>query len=127
MKNKKTLWFVLAAAVLTACLLFLHFHSENHRLLGSFASSDAAYQLDVYEIGDPQFPYGEGKCRLVLKAKNKTISKTDVTLKNDGKHADMENFTAVFEADRVTVTVTAEEQDPEILNLFYDGTADKTQ
>lgn len=69
------------------------------------------YQVTVYQIGAPAFPFGPGKCRIVLRENGKLIAREDLELHNDGKWPYEDNFSVSWQPDRVTVTAKGEEQE----------------
>ena len=76
------------------------------------------YELSVYQIGTPSFPFGDGRCRIVLSEKGKVIEQEDIRLANDGKWPNKSNFSVRWNSDNVEITVHGEEQVDE-LNILY--------
>jgi hypothetical protein len=79
------------------------------------------YSLAIYHVGEPGFPFGTSDCRLTLSRDGRRISTMDVTLHNDGKNPDTENFIVEWREDRVCVTVRGEEQEDTLCTLYFDG------
>ena len=109
------LLFLLPAGV------FLWHRDYAEKEICSFASGDAVYNLSVRTVGEPQFPFGPGKCRLVLKKDGRKIQTLDLVLYNDGKWPDADNFRVVWEPGKVTVTASAEEQEDQVYTLYTDA------
>ena len=84
-------------------------------------SPDERYVMRVCQVGESGFPFGPGTCRLILTEGGKTVCQTDVTLYNDGKNPEPEQFVAVWTEDQVSVTVSAEEMEDLTVVLFFDG------
>ena len=47
-------------------------------------SPDGDYELVIYSVGDPDFPFGAAHGRLVLKGKEKTVAYRSFEVANDG-------------------------------------------
>ena len=69
-----------------------------------------AYTIKLQTLGSPDWPFGSQEGRFVLKKGSKTISKTEFTLRNDGKNMDSSNWKVVWNNDKVIVTIMGEEQ-----------------
>ena len=82
------------------------------------SSAKEQYRLDIYQLGEPDFPFGKSDCRLVLLKDNNKVDSIDVSVKNDGKQLYEDNFTVKWEDDRVSVTVHGEEQEDMTYVLF---------
>ena len=110
MKRKKI--FLLTAVILLAVIGILLYHKDHKKteILRS-SSEDERYQLVIYQIGDVQFPFGPGKCEIVLYEENKKIGSKEVVLYNDGKKPDEDNFMITWHTDSVEILVRAEEMD----------------
>jgi len=121
-KSTKTILTVLLAILAVAMVVYglFRYTSTYRRRLVSICSNEN-YELEIYQIGDAGFPFGSVKGRTVLKADGKVISRCDYELANDGKNIGEENFEVSWESDWVTVTVLAEEEDPETVIQYYDG------
>ena len=86
------------------------------------SSVNGQYNLVIYMIGEPDWPFGTTHCRFELFEENKRIVKYPFSIKNDGANAHEENFNVIWSSDSVSVTVSGEEQDDIIYVLNYDGT-----
>lgn len=81
------------------------------REIDTYYSNDQSYQLVIYNIGEPEWPFGPGKCRFVLKKEDKTIDTLDITVFNDGGWMNTDNFHVAWDSAHVSITVIAEEQE----------------
>ena len=79
------------------------------------------YRLVIYHVGEPGFPFGTSDCRLVLSRDGRRTGSMDITLHNDGKNPDTENFIVEWREDLVCVTVRGEEQEDTLCTLYFDG------
>lgn len=88
-------------------------------------SIDGEYKLVIYEIGEPDWPFGSTHCRFILYENNKKINKMDFLIKNDGASAHSENFKVHWETDNVRIMVCGAEQDDILYYLYFDGNTDR--
>ena len=91
------------------------------------ASENGVYELTVYMIGEPDFPFGATHCRFDLQEGKKTITKYRFELHDDGCNASPGNFEIMWEDDAVLVHTTASEQEDQFYRLYYDGRAETWQ
>ena len=121
-KNTKGILFTTAIITLLLCfaaaIIWSVENSEND--ITTSRSPDGEYTLEISEIGEPIFPYGEARCRAVLKHGGDTVERISFSVKNDGAAAGKENFTVVWGENIVTLTVTGSEQEPESFELALD-------
>lgn len=68
------------------------------------------YKIKLQTLGSPDWPFGSQEGRFVLKKGLKTISKTEFTLRNDGKNMNSSNWKVEWNNDKVIVTIIGEEQ-----------------
>ncbi len=80
---------------------------------------NGSYQLKIYQVGTPVFPYGEGKCMFILNKDGKKIDEMDIWLANDGKWPDTANFDVSWNKDSVSITAHGEEQEDRTYVLYY--------
>lgn len=92
-----------------------------------YHSDDYSYQLAIYNIGEPAWPFGPGKCRFILTREDKKINELDITIFNDGKWPQADNFDLSWKQDCVLVLVNGEEQEDITYTLFFDGTSTSEQ
>ncbi len=85
-----------------------------------YRSSDDRYTLKVWERGEPEFPFGETICLLVLEADGRKAAETEISVLNDGKHVSADNFSVVWKDDCAEVTVSAEEQEDRQYQLYFE-------
>ncbi len=115
---------LIAGILFTGIIYKINFKKE---LIKSSVSDDKIHTLTVYEIGEPEFPFGSANCRFVLKENRKTISSLDFEICNDGGWALPENVDIQWQKDCAFVTVNGEEQYDRIYHLYFDGkTGEKT-
>lgn len=84
-------------------------------------SPDGAYELVIYSVGDPDFPFGAAHGRLVLKGKEKTVAYRSFEVANDGARFDESDLKTTWYIDRVEVVVSGSEQRDELVTLRFNG------
>jgi len=126
MKNnriKKLL--LLPALVLLAAVMVLVIFSYQRRFMKTevdrFSSEDGQYRLVITEIGLPDFPDGDTRCRLTLRGRVRKIKELETVVHNDGLRASKDQFEAVWQEQSVLVKVEEGNGDTAEYELFYDG------
>lgn len=123
---KKAVKYVLAFLGTTVILTFVLFGAIlyktefERKLIETYISDNGEYQLDVYEIGEPDWPFGSTHCGFVLSHCNSVISRMKFTIYNDGGWAHSSNFLVSWHDDKVSIIVSGEEQSDTLYNLFFD-------
>ena len=84
-------------------------------------SPDGDYELVIYSVGDPDFPFGAAHGRLVLKGKEKTIAYRSFEVANDGARFDESDLKTTWYIDRVEVVVSGSEQRDELVTMRFNG------
>lgn len=85
-----------------------------------YPSGEGRYELVIYEVGEPAFPFGPGRCRLDLHKDGKTACREEIVLYNDGKRPGEDNFSVTWKEDFVCVTARGEEQEDEEYILYFE-------
>ncbi len=112
---------VLIIAIYAAAVRYTTEHKPHE--IAVYSAADGVYTLTIYQIGEPDWPFGKTDCRLQLKRGDKTIVKLDMSIQDDGANAGEHNFTVDWHTDNVTVTAKASEQQDKEYVLYFDGTA----
>lgn len=123
---KRKTWFFLILCILLLPVLVLigglRYKTEYRTTeIETSQSEDGTLRLSIYAVGEPAFPFGPGKCRLVLFREGRRVSRLDLVLYNDGKWPDGDNFSVSWLEDRVLVLASGEEQEDCSYTLYYDG------
>jgi hypothetical protein len=84
-------------------------------------SPDGTYELYFQQEGDPEWPYGYTHAQLTLKKGSKTVTKYSFDIANDGANIHEDNWSVVWESDRVSVAVKGDEQPRRHYILYFDG------
>ena len=84
-------------------------------------SPDGDYELVIYSVGDPDFPFGAAHGRLVLKGKEKTVAYRSFEVANDGARFDESDLETTWYIDRVEVVVSGSEQRDELVTMRFNG------
>jgi len=118
--------FAVVTCIKIICLVFfvaigyLYYETE-YKKTEIVAYEKEPYKLTVYQIGTPGFPFGDGRCRLVLSTNGKVIEQEDVRLANDGKWPVSSNFSVRWNEDSAEIIIRGEEQEDELCVLYYSG------
>ena len=84
-------------------------------------SPDGDYELVIYSVGDPDFPFGAAHGRLVLKGKEKTVAYRSFEVANDGARFYDGDLETTWYIDRVEVVVSGSEQRDELVTMRFNG------
>lgn len=84
-------------------------------------SPDGDYELVIYSVGEPDFPFGPAHGRLMLKDKEKTVAYMPFEVANDGARFYGNDLETTWYIDRVEVVVSGSEQHDELMTLRFDG------
>lgn len=84
-------------------------------------SPDGDYELVIYSVGEPDFPFGAAHGRLVLKGKEKTVAYRLFEVANDGARFYDGDLETTWYIDRVEVVVSGSEQRDELVTLRFNG------
>ena len=89
--------------------------------ISTSTSPDGDYELVIYSVGEPDFPFGVAHGRLVLKGKKKTVAYRLFEVANDGARFYDGNLETTWYIDRVEVVVSGSEQRDELVTLRFNG------
>lgn len=106
--------------------MFLYVIKYKKTELASYQTGDGKYTLEIYQVGEPVWPFGPTKCRFEIAKEGERLCKYDFSIANDGKNASMGNFEVYFQTENAVITVSGEEQGKIQYDLFYDGTINVT-
>lgn len=84
-------------------------------------SPDGDYELVIYSVGDPDFPFGAAHGRLVLNGKEKTVAYRSFEVANDGARFYDGDLETTWYIDRVEVVVSGSEQRDELVTMRFNG------
>ncbi len=84
-------------------------------------SPDGDYELVIYSVGEPDFPFGAAHGRLVLKGKEKTVAYRSFEVANDGARFYDDDLETTWYGDCVEVVVSGSEQYDELVTLRFNG------
>lgn len=89
--------------------------------ISTSTSPDGDYELVIYSVGEPDFPFGAAHGRLVLKGKEKTVAYRSFEVANDGARFYDSDIETTWYGDRVEVVVSGSEQRDELVTLRFNG------
>lgn len=117
MKRKLLIILSTVAALILAAVIGFQLYKNRHIPIIRFESDNSYYSVQIDQIGAPEFPFGETKCKAQLYRLDKRLGKVEIVLKNDGKNADVENFDVIWEKNLVRILVNAEEMEDQEYTL----------
>ena len=115
--KKKTIRILVSVFVIL--LVFRLIFRTGDKLILSNQNKDGTYSIFIYEVGAPEFPFGEGRCEIVLKKGNITIENQEIIVYNDGKRLGKDNYNVNWLDDHANIIIHAEEMEDISLDLFY--------
>lgn len=128
MKKKGTLLITIPIVVIVLLFVIFKYHTEYAKKeIDTYYLDNSNYKLVIYSIGDPVWPFGPQKGKLVLWGDGKKINESGFTISNDGKNACSANFTVSWGSNDVQIIINGEEQEDITYKLFFDGTISVTQ
>ena len=78
------------------------------------------YEVVLYAIGSPGWPFGPQEGKVVLRNQSEKINEVNFTLHNDGKNMGEGNWKVDWKEDRVIVTIIGEEQSDQNIVMYYE-------
>ena len=111
--------FFSVAIIIIGCIIYEIRYEKD--VVDTAQSADGKYELILQQVGTPEFPFGPTSGQLVLKCGKKTIIKEDFEIADDGKHMHDDNWSIDWHDKYVKVTLFGEEQNDELVILYYDG------
>ncbi len=118
---RKTPIFILFCVLLLTVSSAACLHVRKPHPVTAFVSDDGSKKITVYQLGDPDFPYGNTLCRLILSVNEQAYGSFDTAVRNDGVSVRADNFHVSWEGSYASVTVSGDEQEDEIIRFGYDG------
>lgn len=124
--NKIAKYVVIIAGILVMVVLlplgYVRYKTRYEaEQISTSMSPDGDYELVIYSVGEPDFPFGAAHGRLVLKDKEKTVAYRSFEVANDGARFHDSNLETTWYGDRVEVVVSGSEQRDELMTLRFDG------
>lgn len=124
--NKIAKYVVIIAGILVMVLLlplgYVRYKTRYEaEQISTSMSPDGDYELVIYSVGEPDFPFGPAHGRLVLKDKERTVAYMPFEVANDGARFDDSDLETTWYIDRVEVVVSGPEQHDELVTMYFDG------
>ena len=124
--NKIVKYIVIIAGILVMVVLlplgYVRYKTRYEaEQISTSMSPDGDYELVIYSVGEPDFPFGAAHGRLVLKDKEKTVTYMPFEVANDGARFDDSDLETTWYIDRVEVVVSGSEQHDELVIMYFDG------
>lgn len=90
-------------------------------------SPDGEYELTLQAVGEPEWPFGSARGKLILKNNENTISETGFELRNDGGSVNERCWKVTWYETYAEVILSGKEQFDERVTLYFDGSVDMQQ
>ncbi len=110
-KNKLISILVIITVFVIILFFFLAEYNVAYRRTEVLSSSSGEYNISIYMIGEPQFPYGYTKWGFSLYSRRRKIREESHSLLNDGKIVTAENFIVIWDDDAVEIVASGLEED----------------
>lgn len=108
-------------ATMLAIILLVVYQVNKPRLIGEVHTKDSQYIVSFIETAGPIF-FGPSEVKIELRSKDEeTAEKQEIStsVANDGKTLDDTNWKVNFKNDHVEITLTGEEQEDEVIKIYY--------
>lgn len=90
-------------------------------------SPDGEYELTLQAVGEPEWPFGSARGKLILKNNGNTISETGFELRNDGGSVNERCWKVTWYETYAEIILSGKEQFDEGVTLYFDGSVDMQQ
>ncbi len=107
----KTVKIVLAILAVLAIAAGYFLYKDMYEETLVCTSEHEGYEVRIYMVGSPDFPFGNTSCRIKLYSGGSKLREKDIVLLNDGKTATEENFTVSWQKEKVVITSHGEEME----------------
>lgn len=123
MKKKITLIVILILLLLTTSIFgyIKYKRSYSKSLVDTSLSNDGNYILNIFMIGEADFPYGKTHCLFNLSKYSTKLSELSFDVANDGAIVNSDNFLITWHEDNVMIVVSCAEQDDVTYILYFNG------
>ena len=122
----KKAFIVLLCIVGTLALLcgsFIYAARYKTTDIDALISPDGVHKIIFQAVGEPEWPFGNTPARIVVKAEDKTVTKYDFDVANDGKTLCPENWVVEWQDACVQAVISGEEQNDTKYTFYFDRTA----
>ena len=82
-------------------------------------SPNGLYRLELQQVGEPKWPFGSTKGRVLFISDETTVYKQTFTVQDDGANLSEYNWSVEWNTDSVSVTLWGSEQEPEEIVFQY--------
>lgn len=117
--------FLGLAVVIWLCFSYVVHYKKT--ICDTSVSPDGTYELTLQAIGEPDWPFGSAKGRLVLEKDEVKISQEDFELRNDGGPVDSSCWKVTWHEEYAEVILSGEEQADVQIRLSFDGTKESKE
>lgn len=126
MKKKNIVKILLVILLITISIFgyIKYKKSYSKNLVETSLSDDGSYILNIYMIGEADFPYGKTHCHFNLTRYSIEVSEVSFDIADDGANATEDNFNITWNDEYVSIIVSGSEQENVTYNLYFDGTTE---
>lgn len=111
-KTKRALLLSIFTVLFVSLLVFfLIEYKTTYKKTEVLSSSKGNYRINIYMIGEPQFPYGYTNWGFVLYNGKTKITEESLSLLNDGQVVTEENYKITWSDMAVTIVASGSEQE----------------
>ncbi len=129
-RSLKILIYMLVIIIILIIIFWISFsYRVNYKkeVCDITVSPNEKYELALQAIGEPQWPFGIARGRLVLKTDDHAIAQIDFELRNNGKKINHDCWKVTWFTDYVEVILSGDEQFDQQILLYFDGKKESKQ
>lgn len=118
-RRRYILTVLLCALISVLAFLTAGSLKRNNTARKILTSSHGGMTVKIYEIGEPETPYGETNCRIDLYENGEKTDEQAVSIQNDGEGVTEDNFLVEWEDEAVVIETTGSEQQDISITINY--------
>ncbi len=118
-RRRYTLAFLLCALISVLAFMTAGSIKRNNTARKILTSSHDGMTVKIYEIGQPEAPYGETNCRIDLYENGEKTDEQALSIQNDGEGVTEDNFLVEWEDEAVVIETTGTEQQDISVTMNY--------
>ena len=123
-KALKTIGIILGILILVLGIgMGFLLYEINYKRMQIFKESKGTYTLTMYQVGEPEWPFGPVNGEFVLYKDGKKVNTCSFSVSNDGGGLTSESAVFKWEDDCVKIRVSGEEQEDMLYTLGFEGTS----
>ena len=127
LKNMLCIMGVLLALIVVFWCCISYTANYKKTTCDTSVSPDGEYELTLQAVGEPEWPFGSARGKLILKNNENTISETGFEIRNDGGSVNERCWKVTWYETYAEVILSGKEQFDERVTLYFDGSVDMQQ